>query len=172
MEEIFDYRSQVPADFADNSRVWIYQADRKFTKEEIAVLSQRLTDFNQEWSSHGAKVCSFVHLFFDQFIIMIADENEIKVGGCSTDASYRFLKELEREFGVRVFNRQSMAFVINNDIQLIPITEINKDPSGIIIKDDTLYFNNTILTKKQLIEDWIVPVKNTWLISRIPLNVG
>jgi hypothetical protein len=33
---------------------------------------------------------------------------------------------------------------------------------------NTLYFNNTILTKKELFKKWIIPVKKSWLAKRVP----
>jgi hypothetical protein len=35
------------------------------------------------------------------------------------------------------------------------------------INEDSLYFNNTVLSKKQLAENWIIPVKESWLMKKI-----
>jgi hypothetical protein len=40
------------------------------------------------------------------------------------------------------------------------------------INAETLYFDNTIMTKKELLEKWIVPVRESWLARRINLAVG
>jgi hypothetical protein len=39
------------------------------------------------------------------------------------------------------------------------------------IDANTLYFNNTVLTKKELLEKWIVPVKDSWLAKRLPVKL-
>ncbi len=163
-----EFKEFIPKEFDDNSRVWIYQASRSFTGEEISNISERLNAFNQQWHSHGSSVHSFVHLFFGWFIVLMADEREVAVGGCSTDSSTRFIRALEKEFGVELFNRQVMAFFINDSVVTIPLSNVNKAIEDETITGDTLYFNNTILTKKDLLEKWVIPVKNSWLASRIP----
>jgi len=35
------------------------------------------------------------------------------------------------------------------------------------INAETLYFNNTVLSKKEMVEKWIIPVKDSWLGKRI-----
>jgi hypothetical protein len=39
------------------------------------------------------------------------------------------------------------------------------------INGDTLFFDNLVLTKTALETKWIVPVKESWLASRLPLQV-
>ncbi|MCO6498517.1 MAG: hypothetical protein J5I50_12740 [Chitinophagaceae bacterium] len=164
---IEEYRSLVPAHFHDTSRLWIYQADREFTEEEIQRLIPELENFNSEWNSHGDKVMSFVKLFFNRFIILMADESVVRVGGCSTDASYRFLKALEKTFDVQLFDRHSMAFIVDDEIKVIHFTDLQKAAEEGVISGDTLYFNNTVLNKKDFINSWIVLAKESWLSSRV-----
>ena len=169
MKHIFEnYQSVVPENFRQNARVWIYQADRVFTPSEANEITEALDSFNHEWNSHGDKVASFVHLFFNRFIVLMADEQVVHVGGCSTDASYRFLKGLERIHNVKLFGRHSLAFLVDGMIRTIPLTELQEVLDHGEITGDTLYFNNTILTRQDLTDKWIVPVKDSWLAKRLP----
>lgn len=167
MKHIFEnYQSVVPENFRHNARVWIYQADRVFTPSEANEITEALDSFNHEWNSHGDKVASFVHLFFNWFIVLMADERVVHVGGCSTDASYRFLKGLERIHNVKLFGRHSLAFLVDDMIRTIPLTELQEVLEHGEITGDTLYFNNTILTGKDFVTNWIVPAGTTWLATR------
>lgn len=162
------FQDLIPKDFHDNSRIWIYQADREFSPQEIAELREKIAKFAEVWNSHGSSVKSYAGLFFGHFIIMMADETHVKVGGCSTDSSFRFIKDMEKEFNVGLLDRQTLAFIVKGKIVLIPLEDINLSIENEIINQETLYFNNTILTKKQLLNDWIIPVKDSWLAKRIP----
>ena len=162
------FKDFIPEDFDNNSRVWIYQANRSFSKEEIKELKEKIEKFASVWNSHGSAVKSFAHLFFEHFIIMMADETQVKVGGCSTDSSFRFIKNIEKDYDVQLLDRQTLAFIVNEEVRLIPLDDINYAIENDIITSDTLYFNNTILTKKQLLDKWIIPVKDSWLAKRIP----
>ena len=37
----------------NSARVWVYQADRTFTQEEIEVISARALLFIDQWTRHG-----------------------------------------------------------------------------------------------------------------------
>ncbi len=162
------FQDLIPKDFHDNSRIWIYQSDREFSKQEAAELKIKIAEFAEAWNSHGSAVKSFGDLFFGHFIILIADETQVKVGGCSTDSSVRFIKSVEKEYNVKLLDRQTLAFIVKDKILLVPLEDVNLSIENEIINPETLYFNNTILTKKQLLNDWIIPVKDSWLAKRIP----
>ena len=162
------FQELIPKNFHDNSRVWVYQSSRLFTIKEALQLEEQLENFAKEWNSHGSAVKSYANLFFGHFIILMADESDVKVGGCSTDSAFRFIKSLEKEYNVELLDRQTVAFIVKGKIQLIPLAHVNYSIGHDFITPDTLYFNNTILTKKDLLNNWIIPVKDSWLASRIP----
>ncbi len=162
------FQDLIPKNFDDNSRVWVYQSNRHFSVKEALQIQEQLENFSKEWSSHGSAVNSYANLFFRQFIILMADESNVKVGGCSTDSAFRFIKNLEKEYDVQLLDRQTVAFIVNEKIQLEPLADVNFSIENDFITPDTLYFNNTILTKKELLNNWIIPLKDSWLAQRIP----
>ena len=162
-----DFHSLIPRDFNDNSRVWVYQSNRVFTQAEALQIEELLKNFSRDWKSHGTPVKGFANLFFGQFIILMADETAMGVSGCSTDSSVRFIKNIEQDFQVELFDRLMLAFLIQERIQLLPLSQISNYLEDGLINTDTLYFNNTILTKKELLDHWIIPVKESWLAKRV-----
>jgi hypothetical protein len=163
-----NFQDLIPADFDENSRVWVYQSNRKFSVNEAIEIEELLSKFSNEWNSHGDQVKAFANLFFGQFIIIMADESKTKVGGCSTDSSIRLIKNIEKDFGVHLLDRQLLAFIVKEKVQLVPLEDVNYSIESEFITQDTPYFNNTILTKKDLLTNWIIPVKQSWLAGRIP----
>lgn len=162
-----NFQDSVPKDFNDNSHVWIYQSNRAFSITEADQIEVLLQNFVKDWTSHGTPVKGFANLFFGQFIILMADETASGVSGCSTDSSVRLMKNIEQDFEVELFDRLLLAFIVKERIQLLPLAQINKSIEDDIITKDTLYFNNTILTKEELLHHWIIPVKDSWLAKRI-----
>lgn len=166
-----NYQDLVPADFNDNSHVWVYQSNRIFTGQEALEIEKSLKNFVIDWKSHGTPVKGYSLLLFDMFIILMADESSSGIiGGCSTDTSVRLMKNFEKDFQVDLFDRQMLAFIVKKKIQLIPLSKVNSYLDDGVITNDTLYFNNTILTKKELLDNWIIPVKDSWLAKRITQN--
>ena len=162
----YHFQGLIPTDFAENSRVWVYQSNRQFTIEEAMQIEELLEGFANSWLSHGDKVKGHANLFFGQFIILIADETATGVSGCSTDSSVRLIKNIELDHNVQLFDRQNLAFVIDERVQLMPLAQLNSSIEEGMILPDTLYFNNTIQSLNELMTSWIIPVKDSWLAKR------
>jgi hypothetical protein len=128
-----------------------------------------MESFIAEWKSHGHPVKGYANLFFGQFIVLMADERATGVSGCSTDSSVKLIKEIEQKMNVQLFERQTLAFVVKGKIQLLPFSQLSYAVKNDFINGDTLYFNNTVLNKKELLENWIIPMKDSWLAKRINL---
>ncbi|MEI6945765.1 hypothetical protein V9K67_01110 [Paraflavisolibacter sp. H34] len=162
-----EYKELLPDNFSPQSRVWIYQSSRLFTLSEALEIENLLDQFCGQWRAHGDEVAAFGNLFFGQFIVLMADETKTKVSGCSTDSSVRFIKDLEHRFRVNFFDRANLAFAVKDKIQLLPMGQLNYALQNGFIGPDTLYFNNLVATKADLETKWIVPVKDSWLASKI-----
>ena len=162
-----NFQQHLPEDFNDNSRVWIYQSSRMFFISEALEMEEMLEKFVKEWDSHGTPVKGFANLFFGRFIIIMADETATGVSGCSTDKSVRLIKSIEEKYKVDLFNRQTLAFVVKDKIEQVPLSQLSYAFENKFLDEETLYFNNTVLTKKELLENWITPIKNSWLIKQL-----
>lgn len=166
-----NYQHLIPEDFSPESRVWIYQSNRLFTIQEALQLEGLLSDFVNSWQSHGIPVKGYGNLLFEQFIVLMADETATGVSGCSTDSSVRLLKKIEELFSVQLFNRQLLAFVIKDKIQILPLSQLTYAMEHNFINGDTLYFNNLVGVKEELMNKWLIPMKESWLKTRVQLSV-
>lgn len=162
-----NYQELLPTDFDTNSRVWIYQSNRIFSLQEALEIEVRLENFIQNWQAHGAPVKGYANLFFGQFIVLIADETSTSVSGCSTDSSVRIIKQIESDFKVSMFDRQSLAFVVKDKIQLLPMAQIGYALEHQIITSETLYVNNLVSNFADFKNKWLCPIKDSWLFSRL-----
>ena len=167
-----NYRELLPEEFDAESRVWIYQSSRPFSLPETIWVEENIKKFTESWHSHGVKVKGYGNLFFEQFVILMADETASGVSGCSTDSSVHFMKEIEKNFNIRLFDRQILGFFINDHVRLVPLSQLTMDVSKGLIHKESLYFNNTVSTKKELENDWIIPLKDSWLFSRVKFPEG
>ena len=165
-----EYKHLLPENFANVSRVWIYQSSRLFSLSEAFEVEELIQSFAEEWKSHGADVEAFGNLFFGQFVVLMADETRAGVSGCSTDSSVRFIKRLGEQFGVDFFNRTNLAFLVKDKIQLLPMNQLQYALNNGFITGETLYFNNLVQTKQELEKDWIIPVQNSWLGKKLSFS--
>ncbi|MDB5246410.1 MAG: hypothetical protein JWQ40_804 [Segetibacter sp.] len=163
-----EYTHLIPEDFHAHSRVWIYQSSRLFFMSEALEIEDMLNEFIEKWQSHGAQVKGYANLLFGQFIVLIADETQAGVSGCSTDSSVRLIKAIEEKFKVEMFNRQNLAFLVKDKVQLLPLSQLKYAVENNFINGDTIYFNNLVQTKEELLNNWLVPVKTSWLAKKVP----
>ena len=162
-----DFTEQIPEDFSPDSRVWIYQCSRLFFLSEALQIEALMEDFVTNWKSHGATVKGYANLFFGQFIVLMADESAAGVSGCSTDSSVHLIKAIEKQFKVELFGRQTLAFLIKEKVQLLPLSQLSYAVENKFIQPNTIYINNTVGTKKDWINNWLIEVKDSWLSKRI-----
>src|SRR5215213_5713103 len=120
-----EYKHLLPEDFDPGSRVWIYQSSRLFMISEALEIETMLQQFVEQWKSHGTPVKGYGNLFFGQFIVLMADETASGVSGCSTDSSVRLIKEIETRFNVNMFDRQMLAFMVKDKLQLLPMSQLS-----------------------------------------------
>jgi hypothetical protein len=147
----------------DSCRLWVYQSARKFTEQEEHTLSQALTAFTQQWTAHGKPLKSSFKVVYNQFILLAADESFNEASGCSIDDSVHAIKEIDQHFKFSLFDRTSVACLIDEEVIVIRMKELSASLKQEIWNQDTLVFNNSISTKGDIKTNWILPAKNTWL---------
>jgi len=160
----------IPADFADTARVWVYQSSRAFIDKEEREINEQLFHFYSQWQTHGAPVKGWAKLLFKQFVVVLADETEEMVSGCSTDSSVRVIKSIERQYDVNFFDRMMITFFVKNKAEMLPFSQVQYAIDKGYIGKDTFIFNNVVLTKKELLENWLVPLDKSWLAGRVNIR--
>jgi hypothetical protein len=164
-----EYKHLLDTNFHPSSKVWVYQCSRVFLLSEALEIELLLGNFTANWLSHGTPVKGAGYLFFGQFIVLMADETAAGVSGCSTDSSVRIIKDIEERFKVNMFDRTTLAFIIKDKIQLLPLSQLSYAVENNFVTADTLFFNNMVQTKEELENKWAVAIKDSWLGKRIAL---
>lgn len=165
-QDIIDIIPKMP----DSSRVWVYQSSRAFIEKEEREINEQLYQFYNQWQSHGAPVDGWAGLLFRQFIVVIADESSVPVGGCSTDSSVRIIKSIERQYDVNFFDRMMLTFLVKGKAEMLPFNQVQYAIDKGFIDGNTLVFNNVVNNKQELLTKWLVPLKESWLSARIQLH--
>ncbi|MEN9497787.1 MAG: hypothetical protein RL750_686 [Bacteroidota bacterium] len=161
-----EFQHLIDPTLSEDSRVWVYQSNRLFTLEEALQLEEALESFVANWTSHGANVRAAGHLFFGQFLLLIADEREAMVSGCSTDKSVHFIQSIEQQYAVQLLDRTTLAFLIKDKIQLLPLQQLPYAIEHGFVGPATLYFNNLVGNLRELKNEWLVPAGRSWLAKR------
>lgn len=147
---------------ADSSKIWIYQSNRELSDPELEVVRNKLRDFVSNWKRHGEDLRASFDIRHKQFIILAVDEQYNGVSGCSIDASTHIFKQFESEFHIDLFNKLNTAFKDGEHINVVSLGDFQKFVNDRKIDSNTVVFNNTISTKKELDTSWEVSANKSW----------
>lgn len=150
------------SELPDDSRIWIYQSNRKFSDEEVAAIILKTETFLKGWTAHGANLEAGFEIKYNRFIILGLNQANASASGCSIDASVHFIQSLEKEFGIELLDKMNVTFYSGEYLAYKPLDEFKKMAKKHAISGKTIVFNNLVNTKAEYIENWEVPAKDSW----------
>ena len=112
----------VPFDsLPDDARTWVFGTDRALAAAEAKRLLDVVDAYLSRWAAHGTPLASARDWRDDHFLTIAVDERAAGASGCSIDALFHQLQELERALGIaivgsgRVFHRDAAGAVRSSD---------------------------------------------------------
>lgn len=144
------------------SRVWIYQSHRAFTDVELPALKKELQNFVGDWTAHSQTLYAAGDVLFNHFIILAVDEMRQCATGCSIDTSIHFIKHIEKEYAVKLFDRMLFAYWENEAVHTVSSKDLSELYKNKIINDETLMFDNLVPDLKTLQNNWLKPLADSW----------
>ncbi len=146
----------------DESRVWIYQANRSFSEQEIEELETRLKEFIQNWTAHGGDLESGYCIKYKRFIVIGLNQNLNHATGCSIDASVHFIQQLEKDFSVDLLDKMNVSYKQGEFIAYKTLTDFRKMAQEKAVSKNTIVFNNLVNNIAEFKENWEVPASESW----------
>ncbi len=146
----------------ETSKVWIYQANRSFSPEEVWDISDILENFVDRWQSHQRDVAGYGSLYYRRFLVLMADESKCDVSGCSIDSSVKLIRELEQAYDINFFDRMKVCYKITSDlVGSFPLQQLNELLEKGKLTEQTIIFNNLVSNKKEFETKWEIPLKES-----------
>ncbi|RXG21078.1 ABC transporter ATPase [Leeuwenhoekiella aequorea] len=149
-------------DLPANSRLWIYQSDRKFSEDELLKLQEALNSFLNDWTAHGASLNAGFEIKYDRFIVIGLDQSASAASGCSIDSQVRFIQQIEKEFEVVLLDKMNVTYIQNDRVHFKPLADFKKMAKEGAVGKKTIVFNNLVNTKEEYLEFWEVPAIESW----------
>ena len=149
-------------DLPDDSRIWIYQSNRKFSEEEVTRITIKAGEFLTSWTAHGAELEAAVEIKHNRFIVIGLNQANASASGCSIDSSVRFIQSLEQELDVDLLDKMNVTFYNGEFIAHKTLADFKKMAKNRSVSPNTVVFNNLVNTKAEYLEHWEVPAKDSW----------
>lgn len=153
----------VPFDtLPEESRIWIYQSNRKFSDEEVAEIEMGLQNFLNNWSAHGASLEASYLIKYNRFIIIAVNQEVQQATGCSIDSSVAFIQSLEQKYDVDLLDKMNVTFKNGEFVAHKTLIDFKRMAKEKAVTANTIVFNNLVNTIEEFNESWEVPAGESW----------
>jgi hypothetical protein len=144
------------------SKIWIYQSNRKFSDEEVAEIENGLQIFIENWAAHGTSLEASYQLKYNRFIILAVNQEVQNASGCSIDASVKFIQELEQKYNVDLLDKMNVTFKLGEHVAHKTLIDFKKMAKDKAVTENTIVFNNLVNSIEEWNDNWEVPASESW----------
>ncbi len=150
------------SELSETSKVWIYQASRSFSTDELVEITRKLDVFISSWAAHGANLKAGYDIKYNRFITIAVDNDHHAASGCSIDASVHFIQQLEKEYNVDLMDKMNVSFKNGEFVAYKNLIDFKKMVKNRSVSANTIVFNNLVTNKGEYETDWEVPMTESW----------
>lgn len=146
----------------EESRVWIYQANRSLTDDELLEIKDKLNIFIQNWTAHGSNLQSGYTIKYKRFIVIALNQNLNNATGCSIDASVHFIQRIEKDYNVDLMDKMNVSYKQGEFVAYKTLLDFKKMAKDKAVSKNTIVFNNMVNNIAEFKENWEVPASESW----------
>lgn len=146
----------------DEARLWIYQANRKLSDDEVQKIAQDTLDFISTWTAHEKPLVASFLIKYNRFLILGIDASIQPASGCAIDKSVAFIQALEQQFSIDLLDKMNVTYKQGDFIAHKSLLDFKKMAKEKAVNKETIVFNNLVNTKQEFIESWEVPAQDSW----------
>ena len=147
----------------DDSRVWIYQSNRDFSDSEIKIINNKTALFLDNWKAHGNELQASYLIKERRFLVIAVNEEFNSIGGCSIDYSLQLVNDISTTINLDLLDRLSVNYISENKIKSISLRDLKNKIKNRSFSPETIIFNTTVKTKKELSSDFELKISSSWL---------
>ena len=149
-------------DLPEDSKIWIYPSNRKFSDEEMTEIERDIKTFVENWSAHGTGLEASYLLKYNRFIIFAVNQEVQQATGCSIDSSVAFIQSLEQKYGVDLLDKMNVTFKNGEHIAHKSLLDFKRMAKEKAVTANTIVFNNLVNSIEEFNENWEVPAGESW----------
>ncbi|MDD2986210.1 ABC transporter ATPase [Flavobacterium sp.] len=146
----------------DESKIWIYQSNRKLSDTEIVEIEEDLKVFIEDWSAHGTSLEASFLTKYNRFIILAVNQEVQQPTGCSIDSSVVFIQQLESKYGIDLLDKMNVTYKQGEFLTHKSLLDFKRMAKEKAVSENTIVFNNLVNTIEEWKENWEVPASESW----------
>ncbi|WP_339886689.1 ABC transporter ATPase [uncultured Flavobacterium sp.] len=149
-------------DLPGHSKIWIYQANRKLSDNEVTEITEATKEFVENWAAHGTSLEASFILKYNRFIILAINQDVHAASGCSIDSSVQFIQNLEAKYEIDLLDKMNVTYKTGEFIAFKTLIEFKQLAKSKSVSENTIVFNNLVNTIEEWQDFWEVPANESW----------
>jgi chemotaxis regulatin CheY-phosphate phosphatase CheZ len=149
-------------DLPEHSKIWIYQANRKLSDEEVNEIIVATKEFVENWAAHGTSLEASFVMKYNRFIILAVNQDFHPATGCSIDSSVQFIQNLEAKYEIDLLDKMNVTYKTGEFIAFKTLIEFKQLAKSKSVSENTIVFNNLVNTIEEWQDFWEVPANESW----------
>ena len=145
-----------------DSRIWIYQSNRKFIDTELNEINDSIVNFLKTWTAHGSKLLTSYEIKYNRFIIIALNESVKPASGCSIDSCIHFIQDLEKTHNIDLLDKMNVTFKQGKYITYKSINDFKELVKNKSVSKKTIVFNNLVVDISDYLENWEISAEKSW----------
>jgi hypothetical protein len=146
----------------EESKIWIYQSNRKFSDLEMSEIETGLKEFVENWAAHGTSLTASYLLKYNRFIIFAVNQEDQMASGCCIDASVAFIQNLEQKYKVDLLDKMNVTFKVGEHVAHKTLIDFKKMAKDKAVTSETIVFNNLVNNIAEFNESWETTAEDSW----------
>jgi hypothetical protein len=147
----------------DNSRAWVFGADRTLNEQQSKQLLEEVDRFLPTWTAHGAPLTVGRDWRHRRFLTIGVDQSTAGASGCSIDGLFRTLKSLEPKLGASLVTSGLIFFRDESGaVQSVDREKFSDLAAAGKIRSDTTAFDPTVTSLGEWRARFELPVRDGW----------
>lgn len=159
---LYLYKMNLFESFPNQSKVWVYGANRILNNQETDICNQFLSDFAKNWQAHQMPLNAKAMVVFNAFLVFAVNEETHAASGCSIDKSVALVKEIGLKLNINFFNRLNTYVLNNNTVSIFEPTTLKAAIEAGTVNANTQVINTQVLTVGDVNNQFIIPLSQSW----------
>ena len=148
---------------SDESRIWIYQSNDDFTESDVDIIHKKSELFVNNWMAHNKELQASFNILNNRFFVIAVNEEFNPIGGCSIDYSLQLLKDISNTINKNLLDRLTVNYKMGSLIKSTTLKDLKNNLKNGSFSPETVIFNMTVSTKKELLNNFEIKLSSSWL---------
>lgn len=147
----------------DDSRTWVFGADRTLNDQQSQRLTQEVDRFLPTWTAHGSPLTVGRDWRYGRFLTIAVDQSTAGASGCSIDGLFRTLKAIEPTLGASLVTSGLVFFRdTKGAVRSVDREEFSELGAKGKLSPQTTVFDPTVTTALEWRARFELPLSDSW----------